>query len=1041
MAKIDDINRAFRDHVRFTGDGLPNEPVGAPLPVGDPRSGGHNIHKADIREAMLTLLMASGDPEALQDILQDLGTKASKEDLAGKASTQDLTAIDAKAEVRQRLLTLFKNGELDAGKDAVFFGELLSANKDEYVDFVPASAALAKYGIKGMNSFPAATSGVPISARLTEDVRLSGGKVFGMILVELASGAWPAEWAGATGPRLVVRTEDGSNPTARLLAFEALSPTLRLYYGEASVPGTTIATRVEVGFTTALPQSGVAYNVGGYWASHTQTSGTLVRKDTAWPMWEMRIAGADTATVRRIAALEKRDSIQRLVARLRDSTRSISFALVGDSNTWGANATGITTINPRGHSLTDVRNRNFDAPTFVNLFSAFLARSFCDGPRQVVNDVSSGLARYEQAITVYPGNDDRFTLVDRQNRSRRTKVNVASSGAYAGQYLNLFTTDGEALEFEFTGEEVTLVYSRQQATGIVIAYQIDGGAVQTANLDGAVAFGQELKLTAPYGNHVVRIWTTGAQGLRIEGFRFKRRVQVRNQGIYGSRTEQWLPTASNGLFAGVLPEDEFVFIMLGTNDNATLPAAVMQANLEIIIAKLIENGKSVILMSPPPELSTDGSFRTWETAVAYDRLAAKFDLPLIDNFRAFMALDPAEVASTYIAGDRVHLTDKGHELIFNNIVETLTLGNVQPDDRAMIDTAINTALLPVQSRTAQLAMLPPLKVDGRDLLVTDITFDRKPLRGIWADTGGDWVYGQTDTDAHQAFQVEVVSASLLNLYVHQTDANYVRWALRHDVNAAKNANGWRLGICSHVRRVGTGYTLVKDVTFDGETDVAILLKQTVGGSNKPDHIGGAFHGNEELTEATLLIDGAVFDPATAELGFRTAGSITLLQASDMFEPGNGDSTVWMPKGPVIMRHYKRLDLDASGWFRQSFHIEHVVGGFQVENAYFGMLCLNGPTREAVVDAAARSPKWLREDVSTSGFPMVLTTADDLAIWGAVYGGEVRMARGWTDPGRKVRVDNRPDRRKVYPNFFQGQITDVGAPWDGEVHYRITIKEA
>lgn len=45
-------NEVFRDHVRFTGDGLPNQPVGHPLPVGDPRSGIHNPSKPDIREAM-----------------------------------------------------------------------------------------------------------------------------------------------------------------------------------------------------------------------------------------------------------------------------------------------------------------------------------------------------------------------------------------------------------------------------------------------------------------------------------------------------------------------------------------------------------------------------------------------------------------------------------------------------------------------------------------------------------------------------------------------------------------------------------------------------------------------------------------------------------------------------------------------------------------------------------------------------------------------------------------------------------------------------
>jgi hypothetical protein len=46
------VDKLIRDHVRYTGDGLPNEPANAPLPVGDPSSGVHNPTKRDIREAI-----------------------------------------------------------------------------------------------------------------------------------------------------------------------------------------------------------------------------------------------------------------------------------------------------------------------------------------------------------------------------------------------------------------------------------------------------------------------------------------------------------------------------------------------------------------------------------------------------------------------------------------------------------------------------------------------------------------------------------------------------------------------------------------------------------------------------------------------------------------------------------------------------------------------------------------------------------------------------------------------------------------------------
>lgn len=46
------VDEVFRDFVRYTGDGKPNDPVGKPLPIGDPASGVHHPPKADIRDAL-----------------------------------------------------------------------------------------------------------------------------------------------------------------------------------------------------------------------------------------------------------------------------------------------------------------------------------------------------------------------------------------------------------------------------------------------------------------------------------------------------------------------------------------------------------------------------------------------------------------------------------------------------------------------------------------------------------------------------------------------------------------------------------------------------------------------------------------------------------------------------------------------------------------------------------------------------------------------------------------------------------------------------
>ena len=94
MPTVTDIRRVLRDHVRFTGDGQPNAPVGAPLPVGDPRSGMYNLDKYELRELLIAILQTQGDPDALQTIIADLNEKADRQN-SGKVFTSRTAAVGA----------------------------------------------------------------------------------------------------------------------------------------------------------------------------------------------------------------------------------------------------------------------------------------------------------------------------------------------------------------------------------------------------------------------------------------------------------------------------------------------------------------------------------------------------------------------------------------------------------------------------------------------------------------------------------------------------------------------------------------------------------------------------------------------------------------------------------------------------------------------------------------------------------------------------------------------------------------------------------
>ena len=73
MPFVDDLNRILRDHEGYTGDGHGGN--GA-LPVGDRSTARKPISKRDLREILLQMAQTMGDPSALEDILDQLDTKA-----------------------------------------------------------------------------------------------------------------------------------------------------------------------------------------------------------------------------------------------------------------------------------------------------------------------------------------------------------------------------------------------------------------------------------------------------------------------------------------------------------------------------------------------------------------------------------------------------------------------------------------------------------------------------------------------------------------------------------------------------------------------------------------------------------------------------------------------------------------------------------------------------------------------------------------------------------------------------------------------------
>lgn len=69
---VEKVRRVLREFKRYTGDGLPGEPVNAPLPVGDPQSGVNNPSKRELRGALEAVAEAGDRANDLADQLGDI---------------------------------------------------------------------------------------------------------------------------------------------------------------------------------------------------------------------------------------------------------------------------------------------------------------------------------------------------------------------------------------------------------------------------------------------------------------------------------------------------------------------------------------------------------------------------------------------------------------------------------------------------------------------------------------------------------------------------------------------------------------------------------------------------------------------------------------------------------------------------------------------------------------------------------------------------------------------------------------------------------
>ena len=143
---------------------------------------------------------------------------------------------------------------------------------------------------------------------------------------------------------------------------------------------------------------------------------------------------------------------------------------------------------------------------------------------------------------------------------------------------------------------------------------------------------------------------------------------VKNYGMSGATLQNVmsaLPTYIDNI--------DIAFIMIGANDSGVYDLTTYADNLRSVIKTLLDNDKTIFLMSTPPSSNEHGSGRIFHMEDASHicaKISNEFNIPFIQNYDKW--IEYCRYTNTTIESllnDTVHPNDKGHLLIMDSISE------------------------------------------------------------------------------------------------------------------------------------------------------------------------------------------------------------------------------------------------------------------------------------------------------------------------------------------------------------------------------------
>lgn len=360
--------------------------------------------------------------------------------------------------------------------------------------------------------------------------------------------------------------------------------------------------------------------------------------------------------------------------------------LIGDSITWGMGGSAGSPIDPRVGDLSDVRNTidTSISKTWANLFRTWIAKVYGDGT-VTADSAGSGytiIPAYTKWSEIYKS----VKMVDKNglvatDALKLSYISYAGIAQFNGSSMNLLGVNYNSLrpvemEFTVTSDHAYICYSKHAIGNVGDSIEVYVDDVFHSNFvyyDAVTDHNAQYKVNfSTFGTHKVKIRnvSTGALSYAlIWGLRVDKRIYVANDGIIGSSTKSWLDKSL--IEASVTSADDFIFMMLGTNDRAAVggPDGYYKRLGECLtkIKALAPNANTFIMSS---------TFAANENTATYkfnmrdvDSLSRKFafanNLKLISHYTycAQNLLDSESIWS-----DGLHLNDHGNRLYFENIV-------------------------------------------------------------------------------------------------------------------------------------------------------------------------------------------------------------------------------------------------------------------------------------------------------------------------------------------------------------------------------------